>query len=503
MMQQRGMVYLVGAGPGDEELITKKGNRLLSQAEVLVYDRLASQAFLKDVPESCQRIYVGKESGRHSMKQEEINRVLVKKALEGKLVVRLKGGDPFVFGRGGEEILELEKYGIPYEVVPGVTSAIAALSHAGIPVTHRLQAQSFHVITGHTALSSDTLTEDYSLYGKLSGTLVFLMGLSNLEKIAEELIKNGKPAGTPAAVVTDGTLPQERCIRAALGELPRKVREAGLTPPGIIVVGETAAFHMSCEKDRLLTGTTIGITGTDGIFEKLSSKLSSMGAKTVRAAVSKVKIENKEELSEAVKQLTGFRWLVFTSRNAVAVFFEAMTENHVDLRTLGNMKIAVVGRGTGEFLETYGLYPDYMPKEYTTKALADGLASVCGPEERILIPRAAQGSRILTETLADAGLLFRDLPVYDIETEDVPLSSLKGLDYITFESGSGVRGFFKEHIEEKKELFLTARAVCIGQVTKDVLEEYGVKGALVAKNYTADGIAGVLAGEKENGNICI
>lgn len=502
-MQQKGMVYLVGAGPGDEELITKKGCRLLSQAEVLVYDRLASRTFLKDVPESCQKIYVGKEPGRHSMRQEEINHVLVKKALEGKLVVRLKGGDPFVFGRGGEEIQELEKHGIPYTVVPGITSAIAALSHAGIPVTHRLLAQSFHVITGHTALSSDTLTEDYSLYGKLSGTLIFLMGLSNLEKIVEELIKNGKPAETPAAVVTDGTLPQERCIRSALGELPDKVRKAGLTPPGIIVVGETAAFHMSCEKDLPLTGTTIGITGTDGIFEKLSAKLSSMGAKIVRAAVSKVKKENGKALSETVRQLACYQWLVFTSRNAVALFFEAMTENHVDLRNLGNMKFAVVGRGTGEFLESYGFYPDYMPKEYTTKALADGLASVCGPEERILIPRAAQGSGILTETLAAAGLSFRDLPVYDIETEDVPISSLKGLDYITFESGSGVRGFFKEHIEEKKELLLTARAVCIGQVTKDVLEEYGVKGALVAKTYTADGIAGVLAGEREHGNVCI
>lgn len=501
MKRQDGMVYLVGAGPGDEELITKKGARLLSQAEVLVYDRLASQEFLKEIQESCEKIYVGKESGRHSMKQEEINQVLVSKALEGKLVVRLKGGDPFVFGRGGEEILELEKHGIAYEVVPGVTSAIAALSHAGIPVTHRLLAQSFHVITGHTALSEDTLAGDYEQYGRVPGTLVFLMGLSNLEKIVEALIRGGKSADTPAAVVTDGTLPEERCIRAPLGRLPGKVREAGLKPPGIIVVGETAAFHMSCETERVLTGTSIGITGTDSIFKKLSAKLSSMGAKIVRAGVSTVKKENESGLFEAVKQLHRYDWIVFTSRNAVALFFEAMKENQVDLRLLGGKRFAVVGHGTGDFLKSYGFFPDYMPEEYTTKALAGGLLSICKKEERILIPRARQGSKILTETLRMDKREFLDLPVYDIVTEDVPLQSLKDLDYITFESGSGVRGFFENHRQEKTALFQTVRPVCIGQVTADVLKEYGIENALVAKSYTADGIAGALAMEKENGSI--
>lgn len=503
MRKQGGMVYLVGAGPGDEELITKKGDRLLSQAEVLVYDRLASQEFLKRIPETCEKIYVGKESGHHSMKQEEINQVLVQKALEGKMVVRLKGGDPFVFGRGGEEILELEKHGIAYEVVPGVTSAIAALSHAGIPVTHRLLAQSFHVITGHTALSDDTLAGDYELYGKASGTLVFLMGLSNLEKIVESLIRGGKTGDTPAAVVTDGTLPQERCVRAALSELPEKVREAGLVPPGIIVVGETAAFHMSCMTERVLTGVSIGITGTDGIFEKLSSKLSSMGAKIVRAGISRVKTENEDMLGETVKQLSLYDWVVFTSRNAVSLFFESMKENQVDLRALGRLKFAVVGHGTGDFLKSYGFYPDYMPKRYTTGELAAGLLSVCRQEERILIPRAKQGSKILTETLLKAERSFSDLPIYDIETEDVPIQSLADLDYITFESGSGVRGFFADYQEDKLKLFQTVRPVCIGQVTANVLKEYGVENALVAKSYTADGIAGALVMEKRNGSICL
>lgn len=497
------MVYLVGAGPGDEDLMTQKGRRLLAQAEVLVYDRLASAEFLRQVPGGCETIYVGKESGRHSMKQEEINQVLVRKALEGKLVIRLKGGDPFVFGRGGEEILELEKHRIPYEVVPGVTSAIAALAHAGIPVTHRGIAQSFHVITGHTAEGGGTMTGDFSLYGKLSGTLVFLMGLSNLERIVKMLIQNGKDPATPAAVVTDGTLPSARCIRAPLSTLPKKVREAGLKSPGIIVVGETAAFHMTCEQERLLTGITIGVTGTDGIFEKLSAKLSSLGAKIVRAAVSRVDAEGEKELDREVMALSSRDWVVFTSRNAVSLFFQAMKRNHVDLRALGAVRFAVVGRGTGDFLKGFGFFPDYMPERYTTEALARGLTAAAKPGEHILIPRAKQGSRILTETLDASGFTYTDLPIYDIHTEQVPLEALNGLDYITFESGSGVRGFFEGRTEEVQKLFQTARPVCIGQVTADVLKEYGVEHALVAEDYTAGGITGVLVRERENGRFCL
>lgn len=504
-MKQKGMVYLVGAGPGDPELLTLKGKRILSGAEVLVYDRLASKEFLKLAPESCESIYVGKEPGRHSMKQEEINQVLVTKALEGKYVVRLKGGDPFVFGRGGEEILALNAHEIPYEVVPGVTSAIAALSHAGIPVTHRGEAQSFHVITGHTAVGSmETVPDGFSQYAKLSGTLIFLMGLANLEEIVKRLLEHGKAPNTPAAVVTNGTLPQERCVRAALKDLPEAVRNAGLSSPGIIVVGQAAAFHMCYEGERPLAGVSIGITGTDGIFEKLSAKLGAMGADIARAGVSHVVPCGKEELRKAVENLSDFQWVVFTSRNGVRLFFDAMRDCQVDVRALAGLKFAVVGTGTGDFLRTYGIHAEYMPEEYTTRALAMGLCERVKKEERIFIPRARQGSRALTDCLGEAGFCFTDLPVYDIVTDEVLADTLSGLDYVTFESGSGVRGFFKDQEKEKRELFQKGlKAVCIGKVTAKALEEFGVTDSLVAGDYTADGILEAVLEDRKRGDICL
>ena len=309
-----GMVYLVGAGPGDPELLTLKGRRLIAQAEVLVYDRLASPEFLKLAPETCEKVYVGKAPGHHSMKQEEINQVLVKYGLEGKVVVRLKGGDPFVFGRGGEEILELEKHQIPYEVVSGVTSPVAALAHAGIPITHRGIGQSFHVITGHTAIKSkgvgildmdeDTLTDGFAEYAKLQGTLVFLMGLKNLDLIVERLIRNGKSPDTPAAIVTDGTLKSMRCVRSTLEKLPEAAAVNGLKSPGIIVVGPVAEFQMTSNEKKPLSGCSVGVTGTDVMAEKLSAKLYISKIHLIEDVVNKpncklIAITNKE-LSKAI-----------------------------------------------------------------------------------------------------------------------------------------------------------------------------------------------------------
>ena len=499
MEKQKGFVWLVGAGPGDPGLITVRGRELLRQAEVLVYDRLASAEFLKEAPKKCEKINVGKEPGRHGKTQEEINEILVKKALEGKMVVRLKGGDPFVFGRGGEEILALSEHGIAYEVVSGVTSAVAAPAHAGIPVTHRAVSRSFHVITGHTAAGGEFLPEGFKEYAKLSGTLLFLMGLSNLEKIAAALMENGKDPDTPVAVVTDGTLPGERCVRAPLKDLPSAVRAAGLKSPGVIVVGETAAFSMRYGGEMPLAGVSIGITGTDAIFEKLSLRLSAVGAKVSRAAVSRVEKENGEALEAALKETRKYHWIVFTSRNAIALFFEAVKACRVDFRALGHLKFAVVGKGTGEFLESFGFYADYMPEEYTTRALAEGLAKQVMDGEAVLIPRAKQGSQVLTEILSGRGISYLDLPIYDIRTESPDPKTLSGLQYLTFESGSGVRGFFAENPEEKRKLFETVRPVCIGKVTEQVLKEYGVGHAVTAETYTAEGIVEALLREREHG----
>lgn len=498
-LRKNGFVFLVGAGPGDPKLLTLRGKEALSGAEVLVYDRLASPEFLKLVPDTCEKIYVGKEPGRHSMKQDEINQVLVRYALAGKKVVRLKGGDPFVFGRGGEEILELEKYRIGYEVVPGVTSAIAALSHAGIPVTHRGVAQSFHVITGHTAVrgdgsrNEDTLTEGFEAYAKLPGTLIFLMGLGNLKLIAERLIRCGKDPDTPAAVVTDGTLASMRCVRSTLKELPEKVKYAGLKAPGIIAVGNVTSFDMEYRKNLPLSGVTVGVTGTDAMFEKLSAGLSELGASAVRVGRLRVAECGRETLKEALASPGKWNWIVFTSQNSVKIFFDTVKEMRLDLRSFGQVRFAVIGRGTADCLEAFGIYADYIPDCYTTKALAEGLATKAAVGQRVLIPRAKQGSAALTEILGAAGLCCTDLPIYDVEAEPVSAECLNGLDYLTFESGSGVRGFFMGDTEEGKEkkcgmLDRAVCPVCIGHVTAAVLKQHGVAGAVIAGDYTAEGL---------------
>lgn len=498
-----GMVYLVGAGPGDPELLTIKGKRLIEQAEVLVYDRLASPEFLKLASETCEKVYVGKAPGQHSMKQEEINQVLVQFGLQGKTVVRLKGGDPFVFGRGGEEILELEKYQIPYEVVSGVTSPVAALAHAGIPITHRGIGQSFHVITGHTAIPSkgvglldaedDTLTDGFAEYAKLQGTLVFLMGLKNLDRIVERLIRHGKSPDTPAAIVTDGTLKSMRCVRSTLEKLPEAAKANGLKSPGIIVVGPVAEFRMKSSKELPLSGCSVGVTGTDAMYEKLTSKLYAEGASVTRVGKSHIVSINEEKLKLAVKKLKSYHWIVFTSRNAIDLFFKTVKAERTDMRSFANIRFAVVGSGTGEYLEQFGFYADYMPECYITESLAKGLCSVVQKEEKVLIPRAKQGSKLLTEILDRSEISYEDLSIYDVQAEETKAEDLKGIQYITFESGSGVRGFFKEDTETKKKLLNTeVMSVCIGHVTADVLKQYGVTRALVASDYTAEGICRVL-----------
>ncbi len=503
-----GFVYLVGAGPGDPELLTLKGKRLLSQAEVLVYDRLASPEFLNMVPDTCEKIYVGKVPGNHSMVQDEINQVLVHYGLKGKKIVRLKGGDPFVFGRGGEEILELEKYGIPYEVVSGVTSPVAALAHAGIPITHRGIGQSFHVITGHTAIKSkgigvldaeeDTLTDGFAEYAKLQGTLVFLMGLKNMDLIVDRLIKNGKDPKTQAAIVTDGTLPSMRCVRGTLQTLPQLAKEYGLKSPGIIVVGPVAGFEMTAKKTLALSGLSVGVTGTDAIYEKLASKLYAEGASVSRIGKSMILPLNEDVLEQTVRSIQSYQWIVFTSRNAIDLFFRAVRNENIDMRAFCHVKFAVVGRGTKEYLEQFGFYADYMPDEFTTESLAKGLSLVVKAREHVLIPRAKQGSQRLTEILQEANIEYTDLSIYDVKAEQSKVSDLKGLDFLTFESGSGVRGFFETDPEEKiKILNHSVYPVCIGHVTSEVLKEYGVTRALVAKDYTADGICEIL---KEGGH---
>lgn len=494
MKDDRGIVYLVGAGPGDEELITGRGRALLKEAEVLLYDRLASPRFLSEAPEYCEKISVGKREGNHSVSQEEINALLVQKAKEGKRVVRLKGGDSFVFGRGGEEILALEKENIPYEVVPGITSAIAALENAGIPVTHRKEARSFHVITGHTAQENEP--ERFLQYGKLEGTLIFLMGMGNLPVIVQQLMKGGKSPDTPAAVVEQGTCIRQRRIDARLGTIAEAAKENQVKSPAVLVVGKAAAFHM-VSTIRPLYGRRIGVTGTAAITEKLEKGLKDLGAYVYSAPY--LKIVSTDILIKRKPEWKSFSWLVFTSANGVDQFFGQLREMGTDIRELCRLKYAVIGRGTADVLWKYGIHADFMPLHYTVEELARGLAGKLTKGDKVLVLRAKEGSADLHKIWQEQQVEYEDLGIYetvvDTDMADQLWQQADILDTITFASASGVKAFFAakkqcESLQDAKGFQGTM--ICIGNRTEEALREYlpceEWKRIRTAEEYTAGGL---------------
>nr|WP_294682486.1 uroporphyrinogen-III C-methyltransferase [uncultured Anaerotignum sp.] len=485
-----GTVYLVGAGCGNPELITRKGLRLLQKCDTVLYDDLACAELLEETKAACERIFVGKRYGRHSFSQEEINALLIAKAREGRLVVRLKGGDPFVFGRGGEEMLALQAAGIACEAVPGVSAAIAVPAAAGIPVTHRRLARSFHVVTGHTAADGTAvLTEGLDTLAKLEGTLVFLMGLHHLEEIANGLLQGGKPADTPAAVISKGTTPEQRVVRAALCDLAQETARAGIAAPAVIVVGETAGLALSGTIPYALHGLKIGVTGTKSITKKLKERLSALGAAVTQMDYATlVPTCEQPALRQALQCIDTYAWAVFTSPNGVAVFFDYLQRQRIDIRVLSHIKFAVIGTGTAAALEQRGLYPAFLPQKYDVESLANGLCTVVGRGERILILRAAQGSPVLTEILEEEKKSYTDVKIYDIaidaEKRRLAEEKAKQMDVITFASGSGVRGFFAQG----GTIPDGTTAVCIGDATARVLRAYGDFRVLTAQTFRVEGI---------------
>ena len=445
----------------------------------------------------AEKICVGKRAGRHSSTQEEINTLLVEKAAEGGVVLRLKGGDPFVFGRGGEEVLALQAAGIPYEVVSGVSSAVAVPAAAGIPVTHRRLARSFHVITGHTAADgAETLTEQIDTLAKLEGTLVFLMGLHHLEEITNGLLQGGKPADTPAAVISGGTTPKQRVVRAKLCNLAAKTRKANLAAPAVIVIGETAEMQLSGTIKYPLYGVKIGVTGTKSITKKLRNRLEELGAAVTELDYATLVPDwENEALEQALQSITAYTWAVFTSPNGVEIFFQALQKRRIDIRTLAQLRFAVIGTGTAAALEKRGIYPAFLPKTYDVESLAKGLCSVVGADEKILILRAAQGSPVLTEILAKEKKQYTDVKLYDIaidaEKRRFAHEAAKEMDFITFASGSGVRGFFAQGGTMPQG----TTAVCIGTSTAKTLASYGDFPALTAQTFNVDGIIEVILEE--------
>ena len=363
----QGMVYLVGAGPGDYKLISVKAMEYIKEADTIVYDRLADDRLLAYARPDAEMVYVGKASSAHTMQQEDINQLLVDKAKEGKIVVRLKGGDPFVFGRGGEEALKLVENGLPFEIVPGITSAVAVPAYAGIPVTHRGVATSFAVITGHEDPAKEQSAMRWDKLATAVDTLVFLMGVENLPHITDKLIEHGRPAATPAAVIRWGTKPEQRVLVTTVGQAARVVAEQGIKPPAIFIVGDVVNLRsqLAWFDKKPLFGKTVLVTRAREQASVLTAKLEALGAQCIEApAISIIPPPDYAGLDAAIEGLGGFDWLILTSVNGVDHFFARLTKAGRDTRSLAGVKIAAIGIQTAERLRGYGVTADIVPAEF-------------------------------------------------------------------------------------------------------------------------------------------
>ncbi|MDD6382289.1 MAG: uroporphyrinogen-III C-methyltransferase [Selenomonadaceae bacterium] len=501
-----GMVYLVGAGPGDYRLVSIKAVDCLKQADVVVYDRLADDRILKWAPAGAEYIYVGKASSHHTMKQGDINQLLVDKAKEGKTVVRLKGGDPFVFGRGGEEGLLLEENGIPFEVVPGITSAISVPAYAGIPVTHRAVATSFAVITGH---EDPTKGKSNMRWDKLAtgvDTLVFLMGVANLPHITQELIQHGRPADTPAAVIRWGTKPEQEVLITTVGQAAEDVKRTGLKPPAIFIVGEVVKLREKLQwfdklSQRPMFGRKVLVTRARSQASKLTALLEELGAQVIeKPAISiAAPADDYRAVDEAIGHIEDYQWLIFTSTNGVERFFARLDKAGRDVRALGYAKIAAIGQTTANKLFSYGVRADVVPQEFRAEGVIDALKGKLPPHARILLPRAAEAREILPEKLREQGAIVDVVPVYQTVAADVPAEEAEALrqalaageiDFVTFTSSSTVRNLIK--ILGGAEPLQHVRTACIGPVTAATARGYGIEPSIVAKTYTIDGLVAAM-----------
>lgn len=490
---REGKVYLAGGGCGDAGLLTLRAQEALRVCDAVVYDSLVSEKLLQWTTLRCEKIYVGKRYGSHAMKQSEINALLIEQARAGKTVVRLKGGDPYVFGRGGEEFLALQAAGIYCEEIPGITSAVAVPAAAGIPVTHRGLAAGVTVVTGSAAEDDGRvgLRLDFQTLARLEGTLVILMGMHHLKEIGEGLLTAGKSPDTPCAVIMEGTTEGQRCLRTVLSQLYREASEQGFTSPAVIVIGAVAALEL---KSNAPPGRiTVGVTGTPCFVTKLSAVLREKGADAWNMGFMEVR-PNRSPLPE----LSGCGWLVFTSPNGVRVFMEKMRQERKDMRTLFGKRIAVIGAGTADALETAGMYADYMPEVYDAEHLAEGLAEKIQEEQRgscadkvpAVFLRARQGSEALSRIFTERELPFFEYPLYDLEIQEEKRAAVIGKepDYIVFGSAAGVRAYF-EGMKRAETANEKSRYVCIGKRCGEELKKHTGRSFITARESGAEAVA--------------
>jgi uroporphyrinogen III methyltransferase/synthase len=482
-----GIVYLIGAGPGDIGLLTLKAVELIKNADVLVYDRLINEDILKMAKKDAELIDVGKFPDNHKVPQSKINEIIAKKALSGKKVARIKGGDPFVFGRGGEEAEYLSQKRIPYEVVPGITSAVAVLSYAGIPVTHRDLSSSFHVITGHEREGKDK-SLNWEVISKLDGTLVFLMGIKNIEKIVQKLLNYGKDPYTPAAVVMEGTTPKQKVVTGKLIDIPSLVRKEGIKNPGVFAVGDVVALRdrLKWYENKKLFGKRILLTRTYEQSQQMKKILSEEGADVVICPTIKITpfLNNIEMFLEEIHK---FDYAVFTSVNSVRSFIEASREKRFDLRNL-SIKVVAIGSKTAEALENIFIYPDIIPEEYTSYSLANALKKHVEGKNIVLLTSQIGGD-ILMESLGNCAnvqkiVAYKNEPNYEIKGKLI--SELrKGIDIAVFTSSSTFN-YMHQLIGDEINLLKNSKIAAIGPVTKKAIDDKGFNVDIMPSEYTTE-----------------
>ncbi|MCK4467108.1 MAG: uroporphyrinogen-III C-methyltransferase [Desulfobacterales bacterium] len=494
----KGKVYLIGAGPGDPGLITVKGLECIEKADVIIYDYLASPALLNHARENTEIIYVGKKGSIHTLSQDKISDLIVEKANMGLTVARLKGGDPFIFGRGAEEAEELIKAGISFEVVPGVTSAIAAPSYAGIPLTHRRFTSTLAFVTGHEDPTKEESNIDWTALAKGMGTIVFLMGVKNLPNITSQLISHGMRNDTPVALVQWGTTPRQFTVTGTLDNIVERMKSAGLKSPAIIIVGQVIKLRETMQwfENRPLMGKRIVVTRAREQASELVKILSDLGAECLESPTIKiVPPDDWKPLDIAIEHLSLYDWLIFTSVNGVNFFFERLFKQNRDARALGNLRTASIGPATAKRMFNFGLKSDIIPKSYMAESVIKAFANEDIKGKRILLPRAKEARPILPVELAKMGAEVNEVTAYRTEevrdNVDLLLSRLEEstIDLITFTSSSTVKNFHALIPPEKfNDLMKGVTVASIGPITASTAKELGIDVHIVAESFTIPGL---------------
>ncbi|MBW1916886.1 MAG: uroporphyrinogen-III C-methyltransferase [Deltaproteobacteria bacterium] len=505
----KGIVYLVGAGPGDPGLVTRRGLEVLQQADCVVYDYLANEGLLAAAPVEAEIIFVGKRGGDHTRSQNEINQLLVEKARAGMKVVRLKGGDPYIFGRGGEEAEELAQHRIPFEVVPGISSAVAVPAYAGIPLTHRRYASLVSFITGHEDPAKPESAIPWEVLAQSPGTLVFLMGVKNLAEITRQLQTRGKSAQTPAAVIQRGTTPAQRTVTGTLEDIANLVQAAGLAPPAILVVGEVVQLRpqLNWFETRPLWGKRIVVTRSRDQASAFVKLLAEQGATCLEVPTIQIQPpDSYADLDQALRQLSRYDWLILTSTNGVKAFMVRLFQSGQDVRALGSLKIAAIGAATAQALREYGLIADCVPTDYRAEGLVESLTPQIRPGSMIVLPRAQVARELLPQELEKRGVLVHVVPAYKtvpapgLPPEAEVLFQQSQVDVLTFTSSSTVTHFAALVGEARfPELAADTIIAAIGPITAQTLERYGLHAQIQPQNYTIPDLTRAIVAYFQNG----